>query len=993
MIVDLINNAALLITLSAFMGIFTRFRKDYPLLFRILTGIWFGLIAIAGMLIPFEYKTGVIFDGRSIVISMAGLFGGGIPALIAASISGVYRIYLGGPGIWAGVTTIIFSAAIGYLFRRAFQGKPESINILLMFGIGIIVHIVMVLCQLLFPWPSGTSIIKLIWMPVLLIFPLAFVVIGWLLGNEEKRYQGLQAITEAENLFRATLYSIGDAVITTDKKGKIRQMNIQAEKLTGWQEKEAKSLPLDEVFRIINEDSHRFIESPVKKVVETSEGSGLVKQALLISKNKKEIPISNNCAPILGADGKILGVVVVFRDQTEEREYKAKIEESENQFRNLFENHKAVHLLINPENGNIENANHAACEFYGYSLDDLKNMNMSQINTMSPSDLFQAMKNAQTEKQVQFEFIHRLANGTERNVMVYSSLIKSRNKDYLYSIIHDITDRKELFNQLIQAKEQAEENERKLRISEERLRFSLEGANDGIWDVNMETGEVYISPRGCQLLGYEPYEMPQVAKIWSDLVYAEDMPLTRQNLEAYLNGETNMFRVEQRLVTKGGKAAWFLTRGKVTETTAEGRPRRMTGTHTDIADQKMQELELLKTQMQLEQQNEEYLKLNEELQRINEQLFTAMKKAEESERLKSVFLQNMSHEIRTPLNGILGFTSLLTEKENISQSKRESYSAIINRSAESLMQIINDILDLSRLETDQFSLNIKNFVLNNTLNDLYTLFRKRLHDKNKEHIQLKVLNPSNQIILHTDETRLSQILINLLDNAIKFTKEGSITFGVKEITNEKIKLLVSDTGIGISREKHAVIFDRFAQADINTSINYGGTGLGLSIVKKLVSIMEGKIEIVSEIGIGSTFIVELPYGTHHLTKKDSEDMEDTLPTNTNDVLLVEDDESSLVYYQEIMSAYKIKLRIAGTGKEALKIYYKYKPKIILIDIGLPDMNGLDVVKEIRKSDRKVKIIAQSAFAMPVNEIEAIEAGCNQYISKPVSTSVLLQILQ
>lgn len=849
MIIDFINNAALLVTLSAFMGIFIRIRKSHPVLFRILLGFWFGIIAVALMLIPFEFITGAIFDGRSIVLSIAGLFGGGISAIIAALISSTYRIYVGGPGVWAGLGTIVSCASIGYLFRRFYQDKPETISLISMLGIGMLVHLVTLICQLLFPWPMGIEVIKKVWMPFLLILPVIFVIVGWLLGNEEKRYLGLQAITEAENLFRATLYSIGDAVITTDKKGKIRQMNSPAEKLTGWDEKAAKGEFLEKVFRLVDENSGKETTTPTEVVLKTGTSISTTNHHMLIAKNGNTIHVTYSGSPIFGADGTTIGMVVVFRDYTEERQRIKQIEESEELFRNMFENHKAIHLLIDPDSGKIINANPSATKFYGYSLEQMKTMTMGQINTLPPDEFKEALELVRKKEQVQFEFQHRLANGLIKDVLVYSSLVEFAHKKFIYSIVHDISERKE------------------------------------------------------------------------------------------------------------------------------------------------QELKILETQFQLKQQNEEYLTLNEELHETNEQLLVARNKAEESDRLKTVFLQNMSHEIRTPLNGILGFTSLLAENNALSQSKKESYSSIIKRNAESLMQIINDILDLSRLETDQISLNKKNFLLNKTLNDLFTLYQKKLQEKNKAHLQLKLLNSPDQIILFNDENRLSQVFINLLDNAIKFTKEGSITFGVKEINNRSIKLLVSDTGIGIDKAKHSMIFDRFAQADLQTSTQYGGTGLGLSIVKKLINMMEGNIEVESEPCVGSTFTIELPYEDYSPEEKESEEIENALNLKDLEILLVEDDEPSQVYYKEIVHSENIKLHIAENGKEALSMFRRHRPKIILMDIRLPDMNGLDVVKEIRKSDRKVKIIAQSAFAMPSDEIEAIEAGCNQFMAKPVSPSALLKALR
>lgn len=686
MVVDLIQNAALLIALSVLYRALTVLRTQKPLLYRILTGVWFGLVAVAGMMMPFVYGEGVIFDGRSVILTLAGLFGGGTVTIIAATIAGLYRIYLGGAGVWAGVATIIFCSFIGLVFRRIFKNKPEKINWYMLFVVGVITHIIMLMCQLLFPWPIGLEIIKRIWIPVMLVFPFTFVLISSLIIFEEKRIKGEKAIRKAEALYRATLYSIGDGVITTNYIGLVQRMNPIAEKLTGWSEKEAIGKPLHLVFNIINEDSREEADSPYVKVMETCSVISLANHTLLISKNGNEIPISDSGAPIVDEAGNITGIVLVFRDQTNERYNRKRLEESEEQFRKLFENHAAVHLLVDPETSNIVNANHAAAQFYGWDVDQLKHMNMSQINTLGKEEILEAMMHAKLKKQSFFEFRHRLANGTIRDVEVFSSPIEIKGKHYLYSIVHDATEKKELFKEIVYAKN----------------------------------------------------------------------------------------------------------------------------------------------------------------------------RAEESDRLKTAFLANMSHEIRTPLNGILGFTELLTMENNLSVKDREMYSKIINRSADSLMQIIDDILDISKLESGQLSIEKKPIQVNQLIEGLKLIYRQKMNEKNIENIQLNLLLPKQAITIETDEKRLSQIFINLIDNAFKFTSKGTISFGVSEMNNHSVTFVVSDTGIGIPKDMQALIFERFLQLSDGKTKNQGGTGLGLSIVKRLVELLGGVINVESEPGKGATFKFTLP---------------------------------------------------------------------------------------------------------------------------------------
>jgi PAS domain S-box-containing protein len=687
MIVDLIQNTALLISLSVVHGMFVRIRKSHPFIFKVATGIWFGLIAVAGMLMPFVYGPGVIFDGRSIVLSLAGLFGGGIPALISAVIAAAFRIYIGGSGVWAGVATIITCSLTGLLFRKLYKQNPENINIPSLFGIGILVHIVMLACQLLFPWPTGLEVINRIWLPVMLVFPTSFVIMSILLGSEERRLHKEQLIKEAESLFRTTLYSIGDGVITTNRDGKIERMNQVAETLTGWTEDESKGLPVDEVFRIINEETRENIHTPIEEALKSGVIVGLANHTLLITKEGKELPISDSGAPIIDEHGKVIGAVLVFRDQTEERARQKELEESEEQFRKLFEDHATVHLLIDPETGNIVNANKAAAKFYGWSVEALKTMNIFDINTLSKEKIEATFDQTRSNETIHLDFRHKLANGEVRDVEAHSNRLVLKGKSYIYSIILDISAKKELFNAMIEAKEKAEENNR----------------------------------------------------------------------------------------------------------------------------------------------------------------------------LKTAFLANMSHEIRTPLNGILGFTSLLTEDKVLPKQKRDKYSEIINQSAENLMQIIDDILDISKLEAGQFKIYPQHFELNTLLQRIHTIYQNKQIEKNKSHLQLNLILPEVPIMLETDETRLFQIFTNLLDNAFKFTKTGSIEYGVSSLTEDRIDFFVKDTGMGIPKDKQNIIFGHFMQADESISNEYGGTGLGLAIVKKLTNLMGGDISVESEEDTGAEFKFHLPY--------------------------------------------------------------------------------------------------------------------------------------
>jgi signal transduction histidine kinase len=236
----------------------------------------------------------------------------------------------------------------------------------------------------------------------------------------------------------------------------------------------------------------------------------------------------------------------------------------------------------------------------------------------------------------------------------------------------------------------------------------------------------------------------------------------------------------------------------------------------------------------------------------------AKNKAEESDRLKSTFLANMSHEIRTPLNTILGFSSILISEEEISSREREEYSSIINRSSENLLQIINDILDLSKLETGQLKIFKTQINVQTVLDELNMVFMKRLVEIGKVNIRLRMSAPHAPLFLNLDRVRFYQIFMNLLSNSIKFTEKGEIRYGISEVADDQVCFFVSDTGIGIEKGLQSTIFERFRQVNESNTRRHGGTGLGLSIVKNMVELMGGNITVDSEAGKGTTFRFTLP---------------------------------------------------------------------------------------------------------------------------------------
>lgn len=398
---------------------------------------------------------------------------------------------------------------------------------------------------------------------------------------------------------------------------------------------------------------------------------------------------------------------------------------------------------------------------------------------------------------------------------------------------------------------------------------------------------------------------------------------------------------------------------------------------------------------ELENQINQYVALNKEYKTLNIELLQAKEKAEESDRLKTAFLQNMSHEIRTPMNAIMGFSSLMTDNFGNIQ-KLEQFSKIIQQRCGDLLTIINDILDISKIESGQHALRKDICNLNELFFELELFFSDYQNRTNKHHIKLIInkIKDTEFIEINTDILKLKQILINLITNAFKYTEAGIIECTCV-VNNNQLLFSITDTGIGIPEDKQVYIFERFSQLRNSLSQNIGGTGLGLSIVKGLVELMGGKVWIKSELNKGTTLFFTIDFIKASPSNK-------LLITDTNQiqhieldktVLVVEDDHYNAMYLEEVLKKCVSKIIVIDNGLEAVKFVQNYPIDIVLMDVQLPDISGYEATRLILKEKPNLKIIAQTAYAANDERYKAQEAGCIDYISKPTKQNDLLNLLR
>lgn len=389
-----------------------------------------------------------------------------------------------------------------------------------------------------------------------------------------------------------------------------------------------------------------------------------------------------------------------------------------------------------------------------------------------------------------------------------------------------------------------------------------------------------------------------------------------------------------------------------------------------------------------------------ERKRYEKALVEALEKAEESDRLKSAFLANMSHEIRTPLNGIIGFSKYLRSFPDTNREEALKFLNIICNSADHLLNLINDIIDISKIEVGQLKITPESINLNALLNEIYTFYYSANPDLSKRGVSFRIttsLSDAESSIV-VDKVRLRQVLNNLIGNALKFTKEGSVEFGY-ELTTDKnyVRFFVKDTGIGISKDKVELIFQRFRQADVDITKKFGGTGLGLAISKSLVDLMGGNIWVDSQPEIGSTFYFTLPFikTAIPVAKSDTQfefnEVLDKLKGKR--ILIAEDDTNSLFYLKTVLQNAGIVCLEALNGRDAVNLFLKNPDvDLILMDLKMPELSGFEAIKEIRRVNPKVPIIVQTAHVFNDEKVLCTAMGCDNFISKPVDVNVLFSLL-
>lgn len=773
-----------------------------------------------------------------------------------------------------------------------------------------------------------------------------------------ERKKAEEEVFESRERMRATLNSIGDGVITTDLEGKITGMNPVACKLTGWNNEDAVNRPFEKVFRIFNAVTGRPAENPVRKVLDTGHIVGLANHTKLFSKDKKEIQIADSGSPIRDKAGNVSGVVMVFRDVTDEYRMQEKLSLSEQKHRALIESVKAIVWEYDIIIDNWTYVSPQVSEHTGWHPGEWTNLEF-WTEKLHPADreksLSYCFSCAEKGEPHELEYRFRKKDGSYiwlRDVVSVET--DGEKPTLLRGFMFDITARK------IAEKELDEKTEFISRV--------MDNLPIGVAINKMHTGTAFYMNRMFQkIYGWDSESIRDITTFF-ERVYPD--PEYREYLKSRITKD----------MSSGNPSKMHWEDIKITK--SDGSEAYVNAANIPLAEQDI----MVSIVMDISARKH-----------LLDSLIVAKEKAEEHDRLKSAFLANISHEIRTPMNGILGFTDLL-KSPGLSGSEQDKYIDIIQESSKRMLDTINDLIDISRIETGQMEKISSEINLCELIDRHISFFSPQAKEKGLKLYYNNILEESLETIL-TDYSKLNSIFTNLIKNAVKFTEEGEISISSEREENF-IRITVQDTGIGIPADQHDKIFDRFVQNDNSLSKKYEGTGIGLSIVKAYVELLGGEISVNSEPGRGSAFSFTLPcLNCHKIQKKapltkQPEFENSKVNTPGLKILLAEDDETSYRYLQVITRYIASETLHAQTGREAVELC-RENPDInlVLMDIRMPEMDGYEATRKIREFNKKVIIIAQTAHAMIEDREKALEAGCNDYIAKPLSRESLMRLIK
>lgn len=774
------------------------------------------------------------------------------------------------------------------------------------------------------------------------------------------------------------------ASIIWDLDFNVIEWNNSAQRIFGYTAEEAKEKPIKDLI------TPPYLVEEMKKVNENllTQEKGLRNSNENITKYGKIITCEWYNVILKDAAGKVIGVASLVDDVTETINSKKLLEKSERKYRDLFE--KSIDAILILKKGFFVDCNEAAINMFGFDRNTLLGFSPHQLSPETQPDGASSLEKAEEMVKIalkkgynRFRWYHQTKNGYIFPAEVTLTRVNENEEGFtVHTVITDVTEKvkkEELENVLYNISKAA------LTTSDFK-EFSL-FIRDALQKI-IDTSNFYIA------IYNEETDMLTTP------VFVDD----REEIEAFSakNSLTGYVIKSKKPLMLTKDAHKELIKNKEVE---------LIGGHAEIwvgvpllIQEKCIGAIVVQSYIDENAYNENDVQLLEfvadqisttiQRKKVENELNQALLKAQESDRLKSAFLANMSHEIRTPMNGIIGFSELCLNP-NITKDKQREYANIVIKSSKRLLSIVNDILDISKIESGVEKLSLESVNLNKLLDELAYFF-KPIAKENNLILSCEKGLENYKSSVETDKTKLIQVLTNLLSNAFKFTEAGSITFGY-DLIEDNLQFYVKDTGIGVEENLQNKIFDRFSQGNLDLSKQHKGTGLGLAITKKIIELFKGEIWLNSS-NTGTTIYFTIPYIKSKIPLISSVIEEQKPKTNVKNkeitILVAEDEEYNMMYITELFSTTNFKIIEANNGKKALELAQNHPEiQLVLMDIKMPVMDGNEAMQEIKKLRPSLPIIALSAFAMESDKTKALKLGFDAYLTKPLDRKLLFQSIE
>ena len=959
---NLLFNITLLILMGfAYVRIFRVFRQR-QVIGQIFNGIVFGVIAIIVMLFAAKLMPGIIFDSRSTIISIAGLFGGPITAVVSILIASIYRIIQGGAGTLPGVMIIVWPGVIGVCFYYIRKKYPKIMKPLFVYLFGLLVSLVVILCIFTIPWDKAIQVFNIVYTSVIFIYPFVSFIIIYLLLDKESRIEAEDILAEREKQYSALLNNLSTGIIIHSPDSRITFTNPRASQLLGLTVDQMQGkAAIDLNWHFLMEDGSKMPESqyPVNQISSTLRP--LTGYIVGVNRAKNDrVWVLVNAFPEFDKDMQLHQIVVSFTDITKNKQVQEALKESEEKLR-ITLNSIGDGVIVTDTKAMVTHMNPEAEKLTGWKLSDASGNPLHRVFDIINAKTLKTAENPVSRVIATGSIIGlanhtmlRAKNGARYQISDSGSPIKDKTGDItgVVLVFRDVTD-----EYLMQ--EQIQKNEILLNHVGEIVKV-------GGWEFDLVNNTLFWTDGTYKIHDTTPDKYTPTVETAMQFYTKESKVIIQKVFTEAINTGKE-FNLDLEMITAKGRFITVHTSSKVIR--KANKIVRVIGSFQDITKRKQAEQDIK----------------------------DALTKAEDGNRTKSEFLATISHEIRTPLNGIIGFTGIMEDALRQSSESKErdkllEYLNIVSSCGKSVNELINDILELASIEAGNSTVTIDKFSPEQLLKESIKIFGFKTKEKN---IYLKLDHKNLPPMVIGGKRRLKQIIFNLVGNAIKFTHTDGVTVKA-DYKDGKLLIEVKDTGIGIPNDMQDKILKPFTQVDQSSTRKYSGSGLGLTIVSRILDNLNGTMNIESELNKGTTITVCFPVevDSSYMQKKKTSKQNNKLNTEST-VLVVEDSEISVLYLQEILNDTNINYKIAKSFKQIQEICNQgFIPNVVLMDISLPDADGSECVKWIRNKFPKenIKYVVQTAHVLREDFKNYKDTKFDDFLGKPYKKEELIDVI-